>query len=462
MLRIRSFAAAAVAAALVFVVPAVPALAQAFDPSIARARPSVSLSAVGGPLDDARGRRVALWAASGAAANVDVAWTDGLASGTIRLDSESGGCRGFFLRQTSPASPTPLIGRVCRSGGAWEVREIASARAGGPSGEPRVTDGVRDVMREEAEVARKAEVERTAEVARKKETERARAEEALRRDRALREYEGVSGAKRDGYSSATKPMSTTSTGAPSSPSAPPMPPQPRISAPPAPGNATGDGSAAGGGVVRTMSAVLVEIGAREARKPRNGGSAVVLLSQRTEDAARNLRVCRALFRALDTATTSEITTGQRRTEDGGVEKLRPVYWLWKGKPAPPAGDACPVRVASYDFARAGSIRTKYGLTGRGPYLVVARGDELRAGVVDLGAAPIGDTEDLVRYFRDGFSQEDDIWSPERHTPARAQQSLVAFLGRAIPGAALTALVRPVAVASCPLGDFFDVCTPAPR
>lgn len=233
MPRIRSLAAAAMAAALVFVVPAVFAGAQTFDPSIARPKPSVSLSAVAGPLDDARGRRVALWAASGVAANVDVAWTDGLASGTIRLDSESGGCRGFFLRQTSPASSTPLVGRVCRGGGAWEVREIGSARAAGPSGEPRMTDDVREVMREEAEAARKADAARKketdgvrevmreeAEAARRADAARKReiAEEEFRREKTWRDSEGVSGAKKDGYSGASKPLSTTIGGEPPSPS----------------------------------------------------------------------------------------------------------------------------------------------------------------------------------------------------------------------------------------------------
>lgn len=433
---------------------ATPGGAQAFDPSVARMRPGATIAAAAGPLDDARGRRIAEWAAPGAAAGVDVAWTDGLASGTIRLDATTGGCRAFFVRQTSPAGSSPLVGRVCLSAGKWTVQSIGAAAAAGPRAEPRVTESeIRDAEREVSVPRPKKDVtlgERPSDV------------------KPYREY-GASGSGKADSGLGGSSTTMSSSGPPPSPPKPPPPPmapppapEPRVSPPPSPGNATGSGSGVGGGVVRTTSAVLVEIGAREARKPRNGGSAVVLLSTRTEDAARNLRVCRALFRALDTATTGEITTGQRRTEEGGIEKLRPVYWLWKGKAAPPAGDACPVRVASYDFARAGSIRTKYGLTGRGPYLVVARGDELRAGVVDLGAAPIGDTEDLVRYFRDGFSQEDDIWSPERHTPARAQQSLVAFLGRAIPGSALTALVRPVAVASCPLGDFFDVCTPTPR
>jgi len=460
----RVFLAAAALAAVL----SAPA-ARAADPLAGvRVAPGMEIARVADALDEARARRVAERLAASVAAYRDVAWTDGSATGTALLgETESSGCRTFLVRQSAPAGSQPFAGEVCLRNGAWLATRVTRPPAAGPGGEARAR---------EAEAARGPELSQRAEMEAKVARERAQmAEKDLlkaERDRAFAEKKKADDAFGGGADGLAREAPVTRGmgrfGAPAQPAPGTTPMSTTIAQPkPAPGkppaaSAPQPAGGANGGIERTLAAVLVEIGPKDARSPRNGGSAVVLLSERSEDGARNLKLCRALFRALDTATTREIATGERKTAEGDIEKLRPVYWLWKVKPTPAADDACPARIANYDFARAYKVRTKYGLTGRGPYLVIARSDEQRAGVVDLGAAQEKDADDLVRYFRDGFSQDKDIWQPERHTPARANSSLMAFLGRAVPSAAITTLIRPVATAACPLGDFFDVCTSAPR
>jgi hypothetical protein len=237
----------------------------------------------------------------------------------------------------------------------------------------------------------------------------------------------------------------------------PSPPPP---APSAPTTTT----AANGGLERVVSAVLVEIPPAEPRYARHGGMGVVLLSEAPADKARNLALCRALFKSFDTATNAEVRTGQRETEDT-IEELRPLYWPLKDLSKAATGeDKCAHRVARYDFTRAWKIRSKLGLTKAGPLLLVSRADETRAGLVDLTGASDQDVADLVRYFRDGFSQQANIWSPERHAPGAAKVALDSFLGRTIAIAALPKLVVVSALrVGCPLGDPMDVCTnPLPR
>jgi hypothetical protein len=202
--------------------------------------------------------------------------------------------------------------------------------------------------------------------------------------------------------------------------------------------------------------VFVDLTSLDLRRSRNGGSSVVLLSSSPRDFDRNLRLCRALTEQLQSASVGEVIAGER-DRAGTTQVLRPLYWLLKSPIPRAATDACAERISRYDFERAGNIRRKYNLTGRGPYVVVARQDETRAAIVDFGAAPIDETEALVRYYKEAFSQDQDIWSPERHAPGAGEQRIAAFLGRSIAGAAVTALITPIAQAACPLGDPLDVC-----
>jgi hypothetical protein len=212
----------------------------------------------------------------------------------------------------------------------------------------------------------------------------------------------------------------------------------------------------GGGMARVKTAVIVEILPTDLRRARNGGSAVALLSARSNDLERNLRLCRALFQQIDAATVSEVIAGERQV-GGVIQELRPLYWMLARTMPTASGDRCSERIARYDFKRATALRDKYGLTGRGPYLAIANTAETRVAVVDFGAAPIGETEALVRYFREGFSQDGDIWTEQRHEPATAEAKIAAFLQRSVVGASLTALLKPVARATCPLGDLLDAC-----
>ena len=217
-------------------------------------------------------------------------------------------------------------------------------------------------------------------------------------------------------------------------------------------------SETGGGVDRVLSPVLVELGPTEARFARHGGSGMVLLSETTADEALNLSLCHALFKAFDTATSAEVEAGERRRDDQ-IQLLRPLYWPLKDLSRPALGaDKCTHRIAHYDFVRAWKVRSKLGLSGRGPYLLVIRADETRAGLVDFTGIAEKDVPDLVRYFRDGFSQENDIWTPERHGPDAERVALTSFMGHPLQLAALPRLVVVSVVrAGCPLGDFFDVC-----
>ncbi len=210
--------------------------------------------------------------------------------------------------------------------------------------------------------------------------------------------------------------------------------------------------------MRVITPALVELGDREPRVARHGGSAFVLLSEEAEDLAKNITLCREVFRAFDRASAAEVQAGERRGADGEIELLRPLYWLLRETASGSGGDTCASRVDRYHFSRAARIRRKLGITGRGPYLVVARADEKRAGLIDFATVPAPEVDDMVRYFRDAFAQEDDVWLPERHTPERSQARLTAFLGRAptaqsLPQVVLITIVR----AGCPLGDPFDVC-----
>ena len=237
-------------------------------------------------------------------------------------------------------------------------------------------------------------------------------------------------------------------------------------APSAPGGntSTQTPSAAGGGLDRVISPVLVELGPAEPRYARNGGSGVVLLSENPADQALNLTLCRALFKTFDTANIGDVKAGEREKDDK-LELLRPLYWPLKDLTRPALGDdKCAHRVAHYDFTRAWKIRSKLGLNGRGPYLLVIRADESRAGLVDFAGVADKDTPNLVRYFREGFAQEDDIWSPARHENAVERAALTKYLGASFQLGSLPRLVIvSVARAGCPLANTMDVCTnPMPR
>ena len=220
-----------------------------------------------------------------------------------------------------------------------------------------------------------------------------------------------------------------------------------------------------GSVTRSLNVratpVIVEIDRTQERRPANGGSSVVLFSEGAANAYRNTVTCVNVWNLMDTATTQEVRVGVRKADDGTVEALRPLYWL--NKAATPAGEhPCSQRMANYDFTRAKTIRDKYRLTGAGPYFVVARTDEQAAAIIDLAGKSDREVADLVRYFRDGFAFQNDIWDPARSEPARKRALLATFFGarfRESLVASLGFISSPAARAGCRLGDLTDApCT----
>jgi hypothetical protein len=207
--------------------------------------------------------------------------------------------------------------------------------------------------------------------------------------------------------------------------------------------------------------VIVEVNRDQARNPANGGSSVVLFSEGPANTYRNTVTCLNIWNLMDTATTQEVRVGLRKAEDGTVEALRPMYWLNR-TPTTTAEPACSDRLARYDYTRAKTIKDKYGLTGQGPYFLVARSDEKMAALIDLSGRTDREVADLVRYFRDGFAFQSDIWDPTRADPSKKRESLVAFFGgrfRESLVAALGFISQPTARAGCRLGDLKDApCT----
>jgi hypothetical protein len=328
--------------------------------------------------------------------------------------------------------------------------DAAAQKAAAEAEQKRLADNL--ARQQAAALAQqKAQAEAAARAAAQAEQRRlAQAEEAARRTTASRAAEAAPGASSSAPSDTTPapaaPRSESGTGA----AEPPTRAAVRGSAP---GAAR---TISPGGRQRVTTAVFVELTSLDLRRSRNGGSSVVLLATSPRDFERNIALCRALASQLEAASVGEVIAGER-TVGSSTQALRPLYWLLKTSLPRDSADRCADRIARYDFVRAGNIRRKYGLSGRGPYVVVARQDESRAAVVDFGAAPIEETEELVRYFKDSFSQDADIWAPERHGPGAGEQRIAAFLGRSIAGAALTSLVTPIAQAACPLGDPLDVC-----
>lgn len=207
--------------------------------------------------------------------------------------------------------------------------------------------------------------------------------------------------------------------------------------------------------------VIVEINRDQARNPANGGSSVVLFTEGATNTYRNTVTCLNVWNLMDTATTQEVRVGLRKAEDGTVEALRPMYWLNRA-PTTAAEPSCSDRLARYDFTRAKTIKDKYGLTGAGPYFLVARADEKVAAIIDLSGRTDREVADLVRYFRDGFAFQNDIWDPTRADPTKKREALTAFFGgrfRETLVAALGFISAPTARAGCRLGDLKDApCT----
>lgn len=270
---------------------------------------------------------------------------------------------------------------------------------------------------------------------------------------------------------ASAPSTEAPVEAPSTEPAPPPPPPPAAEAPtPAPTDQATEAAPTAPeeqGRVQTRSLrvvatpVIVEINRDQARNPANGGSSVVLFAEGATNTYRNTVTCLNIWNLMDTASTQEVRVGLRKAADGTVEALRPMYWLNRA-PTTTAEPSCSDRLARYDYVRAKTIKDKYGLTGQGPYFLVARSDEKMAALIDLSGRTDREVADLVRYFRDGFAFQNDIWDPTRADPSKKRDSLVAFFGgrfRESLVAALGFISSPTVRAGCRQGDLKDApCT----
>lgn len=269
---------------------------------------------------------------------------------------------------------------------------------------------------------------------------------------------------------APPPPSEQSTESPAPEPTPGSPPAADAPAPGAPDQSAGaepkdDGVAEKEVTTRSLrviaTPVIVEVDRTQERRPANGGSAVVLFSDAAGAAYRNTVTCVNVWNLMDTATTQEVRVGIRKAADGNVEALRPLYWLNRTG-APNSEMTCDQRLARYDYVRARTIKDKYGLANAGPYFVVARTDEQAAAVIDLTGRSDREIADMVRYFRDGFAFQNDIWDPARDQPEQKRALLASFFGprfRDSLVASLKLITNPAARAGCRLGDLRDApCT----
>jgi hypothetical protein len=210
---------------------------------------------------------------------------------------------------------------------------------------------------------------------------------------------------------------------------------------------------------RIMTPVIVEVDRTQARAPANGGSAVLLLSDSEAARPLNLATCESVWSLMGLATAQEVRVGLRRAADGALEALRPLYWLNR---TPAEAQTCASRLAAYDYTRAKVIRDKYGIATPGPHFLVARADEQAAALIDLTGRSTGEIDDMVRYFRDGFAFQADIWDASRNEPARRRSLLAGFFGDRFQESmanAIGLITNPRARAGCQLGDLRDApCT----
>lgn len=208
---------------------------------------------------------------------------------------------------------------------------------------------------------------------------------------------------------------------------------------------------------RIVTLELTQLLPSEARAPRNGGSAAVLLASPDSSvgAAKNLALCRALYARFD---------GQRNARDR-ANTPRTLYWFIR-ELSPPLTDAgaepCLERLAAYDYGRAERIGAKLGLLGAGPYLIAERHDlfedERVAAVIDLARTPPDQIDAAVRYFRDRMLWADDVWTPPLYVAEDARADMASFLDTTqtdLPFA--PRLVRAARDAGCPLTDLRDLC-----
>jgi hypothetical protein len=208
-----------------------------------------------------------------------------------------------------------------------------------------------------------------------------------------------------------------------------------------------------------VRAVLVELARSQARASVNGGHALVLLKNISTANGRNRALCDAVALQFAPRTLEQARIGVERDTSGALLALRPVYWPINEALPAGGGSVCQQRLARYDYTRSKTIRTKLDLAGDGPFLVVTKGDEGQAAVIDLSRVHPGDIPKMVVFFRDSFSQVDRVWDEQAFDRRKRDSGLQIAWGRPAPGAILAAFgfVKPVvsALVGCVRGDLHD-------
>jgi hypothetical protein len=155
-------------------------------------------------------------------------------------------------------------------------------------------------------------------------------------------------------------------------------------------------------------------------EPRLGDHAVVALTDRA--APKNEALCAAMLANFEFATYGG---------DGTSSPPRPIYWLHNPTLASGTGERCAQLLQQYDYPRAATVLDKMSLRGTGPYLLVSRSDQRSATVMDMSSLRAAQIPEMVRYFRERFTQKQDVWGPSTSPPQGFSTSFSSSFARAL-------------------------------
>lgn len=195
------------------------------------------------------------------------------------------------------------------------------------------------------------------------------------------------------------------------------------------------------------------------RIDRTGGHAVVLFTDTAAAQARNRAACTSLLLNFENSTYDITRIGVEKDASGTVVAIRPLFWPYNPSVAPGTGDRCTQRLRQFDYARARAILDKYQLRDAGPYIVVSRDDQRQAAVINMSGLTPAQVDPMIVYFRDSFSQQRDIWSPQVNTPSARETGLIAAYKQNFTRSLLSAIslftASSATVASGCIGDARD-------
>lgn len=215
-----------------------------------------------------------------------------------------------------------------------------------------------------------------------------------------------------------------------------------------------------------VAARIVNLTRLQDRIDRAGGHAVVLFRNVPAAAARNRATCQALLLNFEETTYDATVIGVEKQPDGSIVAIRPIFWPTATGGPPVTGDRCAQRLGRYDYGRAAAILDKIERPGAGPFLVVSRDDQRQAAIIEMTGLTTAQIPNMVVYFRDRFSQQQNIWSPNVNTPAARQRGLLVVFGNSFSQNLVSAITlfsaSSARVASGCIGDARDTRACGPR